>query len=160
MNAKNNLLPAITGTSLMTLFSDFISKLEKSNFNESELLADIEKKYLPSSVKQLSLPAAWITHYSVGIVMTSLFNIIWQTFKIKSTFKRSMILGTVGGLIAIYGWKILFKALPSHSRSYYRRFYTQLFIAHFVFAYIVTITQKIGNHRDNLSADVLPQKPL
>lgn len=57
MNAKNNLLPAITGTSLMTLFSDFISKLEKSNFNESELLADIEKKHLPSSLKQLALPA-------------------------------------------------------------------------------------------------------
>jgi hypothetical protein len=47
MNYKKILLPTITATSIMTLFSYIIAKLEGENFSEPELLAQLEKKVLP-----------------------------------------------------------------------------------------------------------------
>ena len=95
MKAKEVLLSSVTATSLMTLFSHLIADTEKQNFSEPKLLAKIEKKKLPGSLKLYALPAAWITHYSVGILMTLFFNITWQQLKIKSTFQRGISAGIV-----------------------------------------------------------------
>jgi hypothetical protein len=141
MIAKKILLPSVAATSLMTLFSYLIAETEKKNFSEPELLAKIEKKKLDIS-KRYALPAGWATHYAIGILMALFFNVTWQQFKIKSTFHRGLTSGMAGGLIAIGSWRLLFAALPKRSAKYYKKFYTQLFIAHIIFALTVTAMQK------------------
>ena len=139
---KKILLPSAVATSLMTLFSYLIAEKENKNFSEPELLATIEKKKLPASLKQLALPGGWLTHYSVGVLMALFFDVTWQQFNIKSTLNRSIVAGTLGGLVAIGSWRLLFTSLPRHSKNYYKKFYAQLFIAHIVFALAQTATQK------------------
>jgi hypothetical protein len=146
MIADKTLVPSIAATSLMTLFSYCMSELEEKNFSEPELLAHIEKKALP---KKLSLPAGWATHYTIGILMTLSFNVIWSALRVKPTFQRGLISGSIGGLIAIVSWRILFSALPSRSRNYYSKFYTQLFLAHLVFGLTVTLTQRLIDKKKN-----------
>ena len=141
MIVKKVLLPSVVATSIMTLFSYLITDTENKNFSEPELLAKIEKKKLAAS-KQFALPAGWITHYMVGVLMTLFFDITWQQFKIKSTFHRGIISGFLGGLIAMGSWRLLFAALPKRSAKYYKKFYTQLFIAHIVFAFTIIAAQK------------------
>jgi hypothetical protein len=143
MIVKKVLLPSVVATSLMTLFSYLIAETEKKNFSEPKLLAIIEKKKLAAS-KQIALPAGWLTHYSIGILMTLFFYITWQQFKIKSTFHRGITSSVLGGLIAIGSWRILLAALPKRSSKYYKKFYTQLFIAHVVFAFTVIAAQKVA----------------
>jgi len=141
------LVPSIAATSVMTLFSYWSSKLEEKNFSEPELLSHIEKKALP---QKLALPAGWMTHYAIGILMTLLFNFMWPELDTRATLRRGLVLGSIGGFIAIASWKVLFSALPSRSRKYYRKFYTQLFIAHLIFGLIVTLTQTISNKKNKL----------
>jgi hypothetical protein len=145
-NAKNILLPAIAGTSLMTVFSYIITELEDKNFSEPELLAHIEKRLLKAP-KKIALLAGWATHYSVGIMITSFFYLIRQNTNMKSAFKGSLILGALSGLSAIVAWKIALKTLPGRSDNFYNKFYSQLFVAHFVFAATVILTEKAIKRR-------------
>ena len=142
MNAQKILLPAFAATSVMTAFSYLIAELEKKNFSESELLAKIEKKQLHLS-KQLALPAGWATHYTVGIVMTLLFEIYKKYFNAKPVFYHTIIYGTFAGLLAITAWKLLFTMRPQRSYNFYKKFFMQLFVAHLVFAGVITATQKL-----------------
>ncbi len=146
MKAKNILLPSIVATSVMTLFSYLIARSAKSNFSEPALLAKIERKKLDIS-KPFSLPAAWATHYSVGILMVLLFNIIWRTFNIKQINQRILISSLLGGGIAIVSWRFLFTMLTRRSSSYYRKFYTQLFVAHVIFAIAVAVIQQAADEK-------------
>src|SRR5436190_16773069 len=107
MNAKKVLLPAITATSLMTLFSYIIAELEAKNFSEPELLARIEKKALPQTAEKLGLPAGWVTHYSVGVIMTLMIILMQQNTHERSVFKGGLIPGGLSGLVAIISWKLL-----------------------------------------------------
>ena len=141
MIVKKILLPSVAATSFMTLFSYLIANTEKKNFSEPELLAKIEKKKLAAS-KQFALPAGWITHYMVGVLMTLFFDITWQQFKVRSTLHRGITSGVLSGLMAIGAWRLLFAALPKRSANFYKKFYTQLFIAHIIFSLTATAVQK------------------
>lgn len=141
------LLPAIAGTSLMTLFSHIIADVENKNFSEPELLAQIHQKILPQLTKELALPAGWITHYSIGVIFSALYYIILKNPNLKSAIKNSFLLGSLSGLVAIAAWKILLKALPKRSDRFYNRFYAQLFAAHLVFAFtVIRIQKSIANN--------------
>ena len=142
MITKKVLLPSVVATSLMTLFSYLITEGEKKNFSEPELLAKIEKKKLFGLSKQYALPAGWATHYIVGIIMTAFFNLTWQQLNINSRFKRAVVSSLLGGAIAICAWRLLFTMLPKRSYNFHKKFYTQLFIAHIVFAFTVIAAQK------------------
>lgn len=141
MHTQKILLPAITATSVMTLFSYIIAEKENENFSESELLGKIEKKQL-NLPKQIALPAGWVTHYAIGISMTTLFEIYKLVFRKKTAFNQTIIFGTLAGLLAIVSWKQLLKTLPKRQDNFYRQFFIQLFIAHLIFAGTITATQK------------------
>ena len=141
MNVKNILLPAIAGTSLMTISSYIASHLEQKNFREPELLARIEKKLLQLP-KDVALPAGWITHYSVGAALTLLYTYLKQNADVRPKFKTGLAFGASSGILSILVWKLALKILPARSKSFYNKYYTQLFLVHFVFAFIVLITQK------------------
>lgn len=135
------LLPAVTATSVMTLFSYLIAEEEKKNFSESKLLAKIEKKQLHIP-KQFALAAGWTTHYSIGVLMALLFELYKKDVSRKNALYHTMTFGILGGALSLAAWKQLFKMLPRRQRNFYKKFYTQLFIAHLIFAAVLTATQK------------------
>lgn len=142
MNANKIILPAITGTSLMTLFSYLASMLEKKNFSEPELLAALEKPALPGELKKLDLPAGWATHYSTGILFTLLYEYILRKTNSKPTLANGIALGGISGIAGIFIWKLSFKAHPAPPRTDYRKYYRQLLLAHFVFGISVALLRR------------------
>jgi len=141
MNVKIILLPALAATSLMTLSSYIASEIEAKNFSEPELLARIEKRLLQVS-KQVALPAGWLTHYSVGIALTFLYTILIKKIHNKPTIKAGLAFGALTGVTAILAWKLALKLLSKRSKHFYNKYYIQLFLVHFVFAFAVLLTQK------------------
>ena len=141
MIAQKIILPAIAATSVMTMFSYLIAHHEKKNFSESELLAKVEKMQLRLP-KKVALPAGWVTHYAVGVMMTLMFELYKKYLNHKPASNRTITFGVFAGLLAIAAWKILFKMLPRRSHDFYKKFFIQLFIAHLIFAVAITGTQK------------------
>ena len=125
----------------MTLFSYLIAAYEKKNFSEGKLLAKIESKQFDLP-EPLALPAGWATHYTVGCLMTILFEMYKLCFKKQPALPHTIIFGIFGGLLAIVSWKQLFKMLPKKQYNFYKKFYIQLFVAHIIFAGTLTSTQK------------------
>jgi len=145
MITQKIILPSITATSIMTLFSHFIAEEEKKNFNESKLLGKIEKKQLHVP-KQFALPAGWATHYAIGVTMTLLFEMYKLCINKKPAVYHTAIFGTLSGLLSIGAWSQLLKMLPKRTGNYYKKFYMQLFFAHLIFAATLTAAQKATKH--------------
>jgi hypothetical protein len=145
MIAQKIILPSITATSIMTLFSYLIAEEEKKNFSESKLLGKIEKKQLHIP-KQFALSAGWATHYTVGVMMTLLFEMYKLCVNKKPAVYHTIMYGTFAGLLAIGAWSRLLKMLPQRSGNYYKKFYLQLFFAHLIFAASLTAAQKATKH--------------
>jgi hypothetical protein len=145
MIAQKILLPSITATSLMTLFSHLIAEEEKKNFSESKLLGKIEKKQLHVP-KQFAIPAGWATHYTIGVMMTLLFETYKLCINKKPAVYHTTIFGVFAGVLSIGAWSQLLKMLPKRSGNYYKKFYMQLFFAHLIFAATLTAAQKATKH--------------
>ena len=141
MNVKPILLPAIAATSLMTISSYIVSHIASKNFSEPELLGRIEKRLLQVS-KKTTLPAGWLTHYSVGVALTCMYSILSKNIHKKSTLKNGLAFGVLSGISAIIAWKLALKLLPKRADGFYNKYYAQLFLVHFVFAFGVVLTQK------------------
>ena len=141
MNVKTILVPAIAATSLMTLSSYIASAIESKNFSEPELLSRIEKRLLQVS-KKAALPAGWFTHYSVGIALTFIYSVLNKNIHNKPILKTGLAFGGLTGVTAILAWKLALKLLPKRPVRFYNKYYTQLFLVHFVFAFAVLLTQQ------------------
>jgi hypothetical protein len=136
MNPKKIVLPGLTATSLMTLFSYAVSEYKAKNFKEPQLLAGLLKDALPA--KELALLAGWATHYSMGITWASVFQFLFERTTTKPNFKNGLLLGGLSGLTAIVIWRLAFKIHPDPPRTHYKRFYAHLFLAHLVYSSAVT----------------------
>jgi hypothetical protein len=144
MYMKKIIVPAFTGTTIMTLCSYLAAEYKNKNFSEAELLAEIESEKLLLS-DQVALPAGWASHYTIGVMMTLLFEMYKNVSGTKPSFYQTLYFGILIGLLSIGSWKKLFKALLPRRPRFYRQFFIQLFIVHLIFAATVTATQKAIN---------------
>jgi hypothetical protein len=141
MRSNKVFIPSVTATSVMTIFSFVVSTIKHRNFIEPQLLSRFIKNEFKTE-NQNSLPAALLMHYGIGVAMNVLFNFLWQNFKIKSASEKIIISGSLGSLIAVISWRLIFIKMPPRSRKYYKEFYTQLIVAHFIFAIAVLLAQE------------------
>jgi hypothetical protein len=147
MNVKPILLPAVAATSLMTISSYIFSHIASKNFSEPELLGRIEKRLLPVS-KKAALPAGWLTHYCVGVALTCMYSVLSnKNINSSSTLKNGLAFGALSGISAIIAWKLALQLLPKRSQRFYTKYYAQLFLVHFVFAFGVVLIQKAQKKR-------------
>ncbi|CAN5449666.1 hypothetical protein BH23BAC3_BH23BAC3_25330 [soil metagenome] len=135
MNFLKILSGAVIGTSLMTLFSYYLSYRSNKEFEEPELLNKlIHSSRLPVSVKK-NPAAGWILHYSVGTGFTVCYHFIWKRNKVNPIFKNSTLLGGISGIIGISGWHLLFMIHSNPPSIYLRDYYLHLLAAHIVFGW-------------------------
>ncbi len=133
MNAKKILLPALLGTTAMSIFSYFVSDVKRENYREPLVLAGLLSKLKPGLEKPGATIAGWVLHYASGVAFTSVFHQIWKRHFMKPTIASGIGLGAVSGLAGIAVWKMAFEAHPDPPRKNLKRYFTHLFWAHWVF---------------------------
>lgn len=142
--AEKIIIAGIVGTSVMTLYSYLVSKKEKEQFREPELLnALIDRShYLPSIGDNHTHPAGWGLHYGIGITFVAAYRLLWKASLHNPTFTKTLIIGAVSGAIGIASWKVFFSQHDNPPRNDRQGYYRQLFIAHLIFAAGAALTYK------------------
>lgn len=135
----------IAGTTLMTLFSYLASAYSRKNFKEPELLAVLTKRLLPAEYKPLHTPAGWAIHYGMGTSLSLLYEKILSHNNSRRSTGNGLLLGFASGLAGILIWKAVFSLHPLPPKTDFKRFYTQLLLAHLVFAVTTLLSNQQGN---------------
>lgn len=132
--------PSMVGTSAMTIFSYLVAASKDRKFEEPKLLADLVKQILKKKYKSMAKPAGWAMHYTMGCIMTFVFQEVWRKQGNKVSIKDGFISGAVGGVSGILIWQTIFKLCRDMPRIPLKRFYGHLFLAHLVFGATVAFT--------------------
>lgn len=133
MKIKTILIPAISGTTLMSIFSYIVSHSKSENFKEPKLLAEIVKRAFYAHKDKLPKTTGWAMHYAMGVVMTMVFQHCWKETNTIPASKDGMVAGIIGGLAGVMIWKVLFRVHPNPPRIPFMRFAGHLLLAHIVF---------------------------
>lgn len=132
-------LGTVAATTLMTIFSYVVSRLRNRQFTEPVLLNRMLCGFGVLKEYQLEKNmAGWIIHYGVGLLFLLVYYLIWSRTELEPTFSTALVLGCLSGLVGIIGWSILFKiqSVPANIRV--SEYFTQLFVAHVIFALTAT----------------------
>lgn len=133
METKKIIAATFVGTSVMTLFSYLMSKNQKKNFTEPDVLGEILAENNSSLSKEESKPIGWGAHYAVGLGFTGVYSQIWEHTPIKPSLASGAAFGAVSGLIGIMGWTQMFHLHHPTSSAYRQQYYAQLMAAHIIF---------------------------
>jgi hypothetical protein len=133
METKKIIAATVVGTSVMTLFSYLMSRNQKKNFTEPDVLSEIVAENNSSLSKEESKPIGWGAHYGVGLAFTGLYSQVWEHTPIKPSLASGAALGALSGLAGILGWTQLFDFHHPTSSDYRKKYYAQLMAAHIIF---------------------------
>lgn len=139
MGAKQILTAAVSGTTCMTLFSEILSKVKGSNYNEAEILSELLNRISPLN-KQQARVAGWIGHYGVGIVFSALYDTYLHNTNKKASVFNGVIFGVLSGVAGAAIWHATFKAHPNPPGVDLKNYYKQLIIAHAIFGAAAALT--------------------
>ncbi len=145
MNTAGKIIVAgIAGTTLMTMYSYFVSRKEKEQYREPELLNALidRSKYLPAIEHKKIHPAGWGAHYAIGALFVLSYKILWEKSLDKPTLLKTLIIGAISGTIGIISWKIFFSEHDNPPSNYRHGYYRQLFYAHIVFSSVAILTYR------------------
>ena len=113
MQTGKIIIPAIVGTSAMTLFSYLVSESKSENFREPVVLAHLIKRLPNSFSKDKAQIAGWSVHYATGLLFVIFYNEIWKRKKILPSVTSGALIGAASGVAGIIGWKCMFEAHPN-----------------------------------------------
>ncbi|HEX8270582.1 MAG TPA: hypothetical protein VF581_11880 [Flavobacterium sp.] len=143
MDILRILLATLVATSLMTMFSYYLSEKFNALYKEPVLLKKImemTKLHFNSSVQTV---LGWLIHYLVGLLFVIAYDRLWHTGYVDATWFSGILLGIASGIIGVVGWMFLF-SIPNHApRVKYREYYQQLFFAHIIFALAAVTIYKL-----------------
>ena len=134
----------VAATTLMTIFSYSVSRLRNRQFTEPVLLNRFLCGFGVLKEYQLEKNlAGWVLHYAIGLMFLVCYYFVWSRTSFDPTWKTALVLGAISGLIGIIGWAILFKiqSVPANIRV--SEYFTQLFVAHVIFALTATATFRL-----------------
>lgn len=147
MKAKEILLPGITATSFMTLFSYIAGEIEDKNFSEPDLLSKLYNRIDLDTNKETSKVIGWSGHYLIGIMFAFIYAEIWKTMKIRPGIKHGLTVGTISGVAAIGAWTTFFTLHPAPPGIHFKKYYAQLWVAHIIFGVVASLAYKFIKDR-------------
>jgi hypothetical protein len=136
---------ALTGTSIMTLFSYEVSAEKNKQFREPELLNTLLKRLLPPGKKDVPGITGWLIHYGVGLLFSSVYDRVWKKTKFNPTIVNGLLLGVISGLIGAGVWKTVLELHPDPPKIKEERYYAHLILAHLVFGAFAALGYRIKN---------------
>jgi len=140
---------ALVGTSAMTLFSYLISKSEKINFREPEILSQLIERLPKGHSKTTANITGWGTHYAIGILFVAFYSELWEQTKVKPSIRTGAILGAVSGLAGVAGWQTMFDCHPHPPAKNLKQYFNHLMIAHIVFGIFSAVTYKALTYKSS-----------
>lgn len=132
MNTKDIIAANVAGTTLMTLFSEVVSNVKGSNYNEAEILSELLNRITPLQ-KQQARVAGYLGHYSVGLGFAAGYVAYLNKAKAKPNLFNSITYGALSGVAGALIWHATFKAHPNPPGINLKDYYKQLVLAHVVF---------------------------
>ena len=153
MNVQIILIAALIGTSLMTFFSYVVSRWRNEVYSEPVLI-NIMLSVPDDRSKNVSRKlAGWLLNYLIGFLIVLLFDCLWFTDIVSFSLGSTIVLGLSLGLIGVVSWKLMFFIAFYKPPVHKKVFYTQLFVAHFLFAVSVFLVyQYFGIQVTGISA--------
>jgi len=133
METKKILAATVVGTSVMTLFSYLMSRNQKKNFTEPDMLSEILAENTTDLSKEEAKPIGWSAHYGVGLGFVGVYSQVWEHTPLKPSLASGAALGAASGLIGILGWSQMFHLHHPTSSKYRQQYYAQLMAAHILF---------------------------
>jgi len=143
MNIKTIFIPAVSGTTLMSIFSYVVSHSKGENFKEPKLLAEIVIKAFDAHRVKLPKTTGWAMHYAMGGLMTMVFQHFWKETNTIPATKHGLIAGITGGISGVLIWTFLFRIHPNPPRIPFIRFSGHLLLAHIIFALGVAYSSRL-----------------
>lgn len=137
------ILASLCATSVMTLFSYYVSEKFNEIFKEPVLL-----NYTLSAVGVDMIPkykniCGWVIHYMIGFVFSISYELVWVYTDFDPTWFCGLIFGIISGAIGIFSWMLLFQLPRNPPKIHFKEYYLQLFFAHIIFALVVVGVYKI-----------------
>ena len=128
------LISALTGTVFMTLYSYRISRKEKKQYREPELLNKLTDR-LPEKTNLSGYQPAtgFILHYIAGIAFVSSYIPVWRNTAMQADLKSGITLGLLSGLVGAGVWEASFRLHPNPPKVDKTNYYTHLLMAHIIF---------------------------
>jgi len=121
----------IAGTFVMTLFSKILSRTEKENFDEPEILSKLycrlDNRYLPSDRDRM---VGYSLHYGVGVLFNLVYVKLLNTHKRDTSLAEELFIGVASGIIGVSIWQVTLILHPDPPRLSWKDFYKQLIVAH------------------------------
>lgn len=128
-------LGTLTGTSLMTLFSYYLSRKTNRNFREPVLLNQLLVNFQPFEFNKKPILPGWILHYVVGVIFVTGFHFFWKMTSVTPSFLNGSILGLFCGMIGVAGWHLVFMLHPKPPSIELKEYYVHLIVAHIIFGF-------------------------
>ena len=156
---KNNIVlrvasAAITGTTVMTAFSYYISAVEKKNFREPQLLGELLRRLVRDMDQKNANIIGWNIHYAVGVLFAFFYALIWRR-KRKIGLLSGLVLGGISGLVGILAWRYTFRFHPHPPHTNYKQYYRHLFLAHLFFGVFASIGYQLFTTREKLPVTLI-----
>ncbi|MGA9324511.1 MAG: hypothetical protein WBV11_03565 [Salegentibacter sp.] len=129
------ILAAITGTSVMTIFSYIMAYIKNDQFKEPQLLNILinNSETIPLKYSKTG-PVGWIAHYVIGTLMYLSFALLWNFTELDVSWISAAFLGIGAGIIGIAGWHLMFYLNARPPEVNLNGFSIQLMIAHLIFS--------------------------
>jgi len=134
MDILRIMIGALVGTTMMTIFSYLISIAFQKLYKEPVLLKYILLKSGADLTKKQTATAGWIVHYLMGVVFIVIYHFLWKSDVVALTWLNGLYLGIGSGIVGILGWIVMFKVSNFKSDIGFTGYFSQLLIAHIIFA--------------------------
>jgi len=132
MNSNKTLAAGLAGTTFMTLFSEAVSRIEGSNYNEAEVLGELFNRITPLNKAEARV-AGYTGHYIVGLGFAVVYSAYLNKFKTKPSILNGIVYGALSGIAGAAVWHAAFKAHPNPLGVKLGNYYQQLVLAHIIF---------------------------
>lgn len=137
------LISTIAATSVMTLFSYAVSTSVRELYKEPVLLTYILTTFHIEVSPRTKQFLAWVLHYIIGLLFVIAYHYVWFYDVLEFSWRISILLGALSGILGILGWIVLFEIIPQKPNINFTGYYIQLFIAHVIFGVVVFWVYKI-----------------
>ena len=138
------LLTAILATTAMTAFSYVVSASFRKLYKEPLLLQYVLQK-LHLSVSGITKSVlAWAIHYLIGLLFVYAFYLTVTGLRMAPSWLSGLIFGVIIGIVGIIGWEMMFKISGKPQITDRAGYYTQLFLAHLIFAFTTIAVYKLA----------------
>jgi len=128
------IIAAILGTVLMTTFSYVISRIKSQQFKEPKLLNMILRRSTYEMNPSNNSILGWVVHFSIGVILMTLFYIFHLTFSFSISLVSILIYGISAGILSIISWHLMFMLRLNTPDIALKEYYIQLLISHVLFA--------------------------